>query len=76
MLDQPEMADALRADKIEALRRSGAEILVSSNIGCALHLAAGLRLSGIDVEVVHPVVLLDRQVRAGAENGLAMSGAG
>jgi glycolate oxidase iron-sulfur subunit len=76
MLDQPEMADALRADKLEALRRSGAEILVSSNIGCALHLAAGLRLSGIDVEVVHPVVLLDRQIRAATENNVEVSGAG
>lgn len=74
MLEQPEMSDALRADKLEALRGCGAGLLVSSNIGCAIHLAAGLRLSGSDVEVVHPVVLLDRQVRAGAGNGRAVSG--
>ncbi|MCC6208013.1 MAG: (Fe-S)-binding protein [Gammaproteobacteria bacterium] len=62
MLEQPEMADALRADKLEALRECGAELLVTSNIGCAIHLAAGLRAAGSAVEVVHPVVLLERQI--------------
>jgi glycolate oxidase iron-sulfur subunit len=63
MLEQPELSDELRADKLAALRGSAAEMLVSSNIGCALHLAAGLRLAGQDVEVLHPAVLLERQVR-------------
>lgn len=62
MLEQPELSDALRADKLEALRECGAGLLVSSNIGCATHLAAGLRAAGSAVEVVHPVVLLARQI--------------
>jgi len=67
MLEQPELSDALRADKLDALQRSGAEILVSSNIGCAIHLAAGLREMGSNVEAVHPVVLLERQIQGKRE---------
>jgi glycolate oxidase iron-sulfur subunit len=65
-LTQPDMAASLLADKIEAVKASGARILVSSNIGCALHLAAGLRAAELDIEVVHPITLLARQM--GFEN--------
>ncbi|MGE3480307.1 MAG: (Fe-S)-binding protein [Gammaproteobacteria bacterium] len=63
MLEQPEMSAALRADKLAALQGCGAELLVTANIGCAIHLAAGLRAGGSKVEVVHPAVLLERQIR-------------
>jgi glycolate oxidase iron-sulfur subunit len=64
MLEQREFARRLRDDKLAALQRlqPGVTTLVSSNIGCALHLAAGLRESGQAVEVVHPLVLLERQL--------------
>lgn len=65
-LTQPEMAASLLADKIEAVKASGARTLVSSNIGCAMHLAAGLKVVGIEIEVVHPITLLARQM--GFEN--------
>jgi glycolate oxidase iron-sulfur subunit len=65
-LTQPAMAASLRADKIEAIKAGGARILVSSNIGCAMHMAAGLKAEGIEVEVVHPITLLARQM--GFEN--------
>ena len=65
-LTQPAMAATLLADKIEAVKASGASIFASSNIGCAMHLAAGLKAAGIEVEVVHPVTLLARQM--GFEN--------
>lgn len=68
LLTQPEMADALRADKLKALQDSGAEILLSSNIGCALYLAAGLRENGNAVEVMHPVTLLARQLGSGTRS--------
>ena len=61
-LTQPDMAASLLADKIEAVRASGARILATSNIGCAMHLAGGLKAAGIEIEVVHPVTLLARQM--------------
>ncbi len=61
LLTQPDMADALRADKLTALGEDPPDILVTSNTGCALHLAAGIRASGLAVEVLHPVQLLERQ---------------
>ncbi|OIP18115.1 MAG: hypothetical protein AUK53_01340 [Betaproteobacteria bacterium CG2_30_59_46] len=65
-LTQPEMAASLLADKIEAVKASGARILATSNIGCAMHLAVGLKAAGIEIEVVHPITLLARQM--GFEN--------
>ena len=61
-LTQPAMAASLLADKIEALKASGARILVTSNIGCAMHLAVALKAEGVEIEVVHPVTLLARQM--------------
>jgi glycolate oxidase iron-sulfur subunit len=61
-LAQPEMAARLLADKIETVKASGARVLASSNIGCAMHLAAGLKAAGIEIEVVHPITLLARQM--------------
>jgi glycolate oxidase iron-sulfur subunit len=50
----PAMAADIRARKLESIARSGADIVVSANPGCTLHLAA----AGIDVR--HPVELLER----------------
>lgn len=62
MLDHPEMADQLRADKLTAIELAEPDILVSSNIGCALHLAAGLKQTSKTLEVIHPITLLARQL--------------
>lgn len=63
MLDHPQMADSLRDDKIKALLEIKPVLLVTSNIGCAMHLAAGARQAGLKLEVVHPVMLLARQIQ-------------
>lgn len=65
-LTQPEMSELLLKDKVDAMKASGARVIVSSNLGCALHLAAGARNSGMQVEVMHPVLLLARQMGYGA----------
>ncbi len=62
MIRHPEIADNLRDDKLRHLDTIKPDILVSSNIGCALHIAAGLRETGLKIEVIHPVTLLARQL--------------
>ncbi len=57
MLDQPARAAALRAPLLQAASAGGAGIMVTANIGCRLHLAAGS-----DIEVVHPIVFLARHL--------------
>lgn len=61
-LTQVDIARKLRAPKIEELRRLAPDILTTSNPGCALFLEAGLREAGMAIEVLHPVVLLERQL--------------
>lgn len=60
--DQPEMAKALVHDKVAASEASGAHYLATSNIGCAMHIAGALRVTGSETEVLHPVTLLARQM--------------
>ncbi len=74
MLTEPDMADALRADKLKAIETSTTTLLVTTNTGCALHLAAGLRQRASAVEIVHPVVLLDRQCRTAEASGRTTKG--
>ncbi|WP_124946143.1 (Fe-S)-binding protein [Sulfurirhabdus autotrophica] len=61
-LQQPEMAGLLRDDKLNALRQCDTTYLATSNVGCALWLAQGLRSQGMQIEVIHPVTLLARQM--------------
>jgi glycolate oxidase iron-sulfur subunit len=63
MLTHPRLADSLAAPKVAALASLDARILVTSNVGCALHLRAQLQDAGQAVEVLHPVSLLARQLR-------------
>ena len=59
-LDQPDMAEQLRTDKIAAIRDSGAGLVLSSNIGCVLWLRAALP----DVRLMHPLELLSEQLES------------
>ncbi|SEL03880.1 (Fe-S)-binding protein [Nitrosovibrio tenuis] len=64
--DQPEMAQVLLHDKVAALNASGARYLATSNVGCAMHMGSTLgepgSKAGSQIEVVHPVTLLARQM--------------
>ena len=53
MFSQPERADALRAPLLQLLANSGAQELLSSNLGCRLHLA-----NASPVRIRHPIEFL------------------
>lgn len=61
---QPELSRRILEEKMEAVRRTGADIIVTANPGCQLQLMAGVRKYGLRAEVVHVVELLDRAYRA------------
>jgi glycolate oxidase iron-sulfur subunit len=54
MFTHPEAADALLAPKVEAVKRLAPEAVITANIGCSLHLRAGLRRAGLEIPVVTP----------------------
>ncbi|MGB5834960.1 MAG: (Fe-S)-binding protein, partial [Thiohalocapsa sp.] len=64
LLDHTETALSLAADKVRDVAALGPRFLVTTNTGCAAHLAARLRAAGLEVEVVHPVDLIARQLPA------------
>lgn len=57
MLTHPGNADVLRERKWEHIKKSGADILVTANIGCAMHLAGG-DVSQRSIKIVHPITLV------------------
>ena len=62
LLDHPETATALAADKVRQLAELRPRFLLTTNTGCSAHLAAQLQAAGLAIEVLHPVELLDRQL--------------
>jgi len=63
-LRHEKMAQTLLNELLETVleQQQPANYLVSSNIGCVLHIAAGLRERGEDLQVVHPIVLIAKQI--------------
>jgi glycolate oxidase iron-sulfur subunit len=68
MLSQPDTAARLRSDVLAGLSEPPPRLLVTANVGCAIHLASGLRQQHGNIEVIHPLTLLRRQL-ADAEPG-------
>lgn len=64
MLEHPQMAQALLDDLLAAVPEKQLDCLATSNIGCALHIAAGLRVRDVAFEVLHPVALIARNIEA------------
>ena len=62
MLEQPELADQIREQTLEDIAAGGAGIVVTTNIGCALHIGKGLRENGSVQRIMHPVTLMARQL--------------
>ncbi|MBS0433002.1 MAG: (Fe-S)-binding protein [Proteobacteria bacterium] len=64
MLEFPQRAAACRGKLLATLPNPAPDLLLTSNIGCRLHLAAGLRENGSSLAVEHPLTLLAKQLDA------------
>ncbi len=62
MLTQAEQAEAFAAEFAAAIAARKPDVLVSSNVGCALHLKAALKREGLDIPIMHPVEILAKQL--------------
>ena len=58
-LTHPEMSGQVLEPKLDALIEAAPEIVATANPGCAMQLAAGLVARGLDIDVVHPIELLE-----------------
>lgn len=61
-LEHPGIADTLRDGRIDQVDAQAPDLLLTSNIGCRIHLANGLRQRGRAVPVLHPLTLLAQQL--------------
>jgi len=62
ILSQPQMADVLLDDIIDEIKKMEADVLISSNLGCAMHLKKGLAQAGINIPLQHPVQLIAQAI--------------
>jgi glycolate oxidase iron-sulfur subunit len=62
MLTQSTMANRLLDDKLAAIESTGTVLLATSNIGCSLHIVQGLRTQHKQVNVLHPVSIMAKQM--------------
>jgi len=55
---QPKLSKEVLARKMEMIRKSGCDTLVTGNPGCILQFRCGIREAGLPIQVLHPVELL------------------
>ncbi len=58
-LTQPQMAGRLADRKLQRVAESGAQVVAAANAGCILHLQLHALSSGRNLQVLHPIDLLD-----------------
>ena len=63
-----ELGGHILRDKVDAIRETGADMVVTPNPGCAMQIGAGLLRARMDLPVLHPIELLDESYRRQREN--------
>jgi glycolate oxidase iron-sulfur subunit len=61
-IEHPAIADRLRAEKLEQVAAQHPDLLLTTNIGCRIHLGNGLRDGASKIPVLHPLALLSQQL--------------
>ncbi len=62
-ITHPAMADRLLARKMNHVRQAAPDVVATGNPGCILQIRHGINRDGGEIEVMHPVELLDRAYR-------------
>ena len=62
-LTEPEMADRLGRRKLANIRRTGASVVITSNVGCLMQIMREARMQGSRIRVLHPMDILDKSYR-------------
>lgn len=57
-LQEPDLSAKVTSRKLDAIRRSGAQVVATGNPGCLMQIGNAVRAAGLPVRVAHPVVLL------------------
>jgi glycolate oxidase iron-sulfur subunit len=63
-ITHPDIGGRILDDKLDAIYKTRASLVLTPNPGCMMQIGAGLVLRGGDVQVMHPIELLARSVRA------------
>jgi len=62
-VEQPEVARALRDERLDQIAALAPDLVLTTNVGCRIHLQAGLRARGMSLAVAHPVTLIAEAMR-------------
>ena len=62
-LQHPELSAEILSPKLESIKATGAEVVVTGNPGCIMQIGAGVLMNRMPVSVVHPIDLLDAAYR-------------
>lgn len=57
----PHISGGILQDKIESVEKSGADLIVASDVGCLMHIAGGLSRQGIATRTMHIAELLAKR---------------
>jgi glycolate oxidase iron-sulfur subunit len=58
-LERPADSLAILDQKMEQVRASGCEVLATGNPGCILQFRVGAKRAGLNIQILHPVQILD-----------------
>ncbi len=67
----PEVSDQVRSEKLDTIEATAPDRLVTTNPGCQMHLAQGLRIRGNGLAVQHLAELLAESYARGREHSTA-----
>ncbi len=66
-------ASRLLERKIENIKNTGAELVITGNPGCLAQIESGIKKEGLDIEVLHPATVLNRLYKASSKHQLPSS---